>query len=178
MLISVHCAGGYSVRRALNQDYRQMAADLEHKILSRCSDGLCVKDVPNCGKGLFATKRFLENDFICVYEGEEITERQYKKRYDDSQREKCYTFHYQHDSRFLVVDATNEVHSLARMANHSWKRFNADMRRKVVRGTPSLVLFAVKDIEIGHEIRYNYGDQVVRESRDKYAWLSEIVDFN
>lgn len=151
---------------------------VQKKILNRCSDGLCIKDVPKCGKGLFATKRFLEKDFICVYTGEMLTERQFDCRYYSVRREKCYTYHFKHDGRALVVDATEEHGSLARMANHSWKKFNAYMTRVVVNGKPNVVMFAAKDIEIGHEIRYNYGDEVVQESGKEYGWLSEIVEYN
>lgn len=165
-------------RQFLREQHHLWQNNLEDNIARQCSDGLCIKDVPGCGKGLFATKHFMKNDFICVYSGEMITERQYRQRYAGADLEKCYTFHFQHNSQFLVVDATNEHSSLARMANHSWKKFNAEMRRKVVRGIVHLVLFAAQDISIGHEIRYNYGDEVVRESADKYEWLTEVKDYN
>lgn len=158
---------------------RQQTEELERKILTLCSDGLRIGNVPKCGgRGLFATKRFLEGDFICVYTGVIITQRQFRELYHDVPGEKCYTFHMQHDSRFLVVDATNEDGSMARVANHSWKKFNARMEKKVVRGIPYLVLFAAKDINVGHEIRYNYGDEVVEESGHQYGWLREVVDYN
>lgn len=165
-------------RQFLQDQSRLLQETLESNIVNHCSDGLCVKDVPGCGKGLFATKNFLKGDFICVYTGDLMTERQYNERYGGISQDKCYTFHFQHDSQYLVVDATNELSSLARMANHSWKRFNAEMRNKVVKHSVYLVLFAAQDIRVGHEIRYNYGDTVVRESGDRYEWLREITDYN
>lgn len=167
-----------NARQFLQHQGRLRQAILEENILSQCSDGLCIKDVPGCGKGLFATKHFMPKDYICVYVGDMISERQCAQRYHGVALEKCYTFHFQHDSQNQVVDATNELSSFARMANHSWKKFNAEMRRVVVKGRPYIVMFATQDISIGHEIRYNYGDEVVRESCDEYDWLTEVKDYN
>lgn len=138
---------------------------------------MIIKEVEKCGKGLFATKSFLEGDYICVYGGKVISERQYKRLYS-GKYDKCYTFHIQFDSHYLVVDATDQHDSLARMANHSWKKYNAEMFRKTVRGKTYVVMFAHKDIKPGHEIRYNYGDQVVAESGNEYPWLREVVEYN
>lgn len=166
-----------SSRCFLNHLARQRQLLLEEQIVSNCSDGLVIKEVQKCGKGLFATKSFLRGDFICVYVGKMMSERQYRRLYKGDY-ERCYTFHIQHDSRYLVVDATHRHDSLARMANHSWKMYNAEMRRKDVRGEPYVVMFAFKDIQPGHEIRYNYGDKVVAESGDHYDWLREVVEYN
>lgn len=167
-----------SVRTTILTQRRAAKKLLENKILSNCSDGLSVSDVPGIGRGLFATKRFIPGDYIAVYTGETISEREFARRYRGVRMERCYTFHYQHDSKYLVVDATKELTSFARMANHSWKRFNAAMSRYVIADRPYLILTASQVIEIGHEIRYNYGDQAVLEDGDEYPWLREIVDYN
>lgn len=167
-----------TARQCIQEQARLLKFEMSVKISARCCDGLCVKHVAeDCGKGLFATKCFLKGDYICVYTGDMLTERQFRAKYAEVSLERCYTFHFQHDSRNLVVDATN-VCSFARMANHSWKKFNAEMRRCVVNGVPYVVMFAAQDIKVGHEIRYNYGDKIVRESGDKYVWLKEIKDYN
>lgn len=173
-------AMGSSGRSLLLSQRRAVKELFDSKILSNCSDGLSVNDVPaiGIGRGLFATKKFIKDDYIAVYTGETISEREYAKRYKGAAMERCYTFHYQHDSKYLVVDATNEFNSVARMANHSWKKFNAVMSRQVIEGKPYLVLIAAKDIEVGHEIRYNYGDEVVQHDGDKYPWLREVKEYN
>lgn len=167
-----------SSRCFLNQLSRQQKLILEEKILTNCSDGLIIGEVEKCGKGLFATKHFLKGDYLCVYVGTMMSNREYTRLYGEASSERCYTFHVQHDSSWLVIDATDRQDSVARMANHSWKRYNAAMNRQVVRGEPYLVMFAFKDIKPGHEIRYNYGDEVVAESAHKYEWLREIVEYN
>lgn len=148
------------------------------KILANCCDGLRCGDVPGCGRGIFATKKFLADDFICVYTGELITAAQFWKRYGRCDSVKSYTFHIRHDGKHLVVDATQDDGSLARLANHSWKLYNAYMEKVIVNSKPVVVMFAAKDILPGHEIRYNYGDDIVKESGKFFSWLSEIKPYN
>lgn len=176
-MVFVFAAYG-SVRRVILEQGHEVVSEVAAKIKNCCSDGLCVKEVKECGRGLFATKKFLEGDFICVYTGELITDGEFRKRYGDSLPDRCYTFHFQHDSKKLVCDATNDDGSVARMANHSWKLFNARMERIVVDTQPRVVMFAEKDIQVGDEIRYNYGDRVVKESAGEYPWLAEIKEYN
>lgn len=170
--------GRANARTIIAAQKRELQAALEDEILAESSEGLCVKEVPGCGMGLFATKKFLRKDYICVYSGEYISEGQFKLRYHGAQMKRCYTYHFYHDSQRMVIDATNDPTSMARMANHSWKLFNAEMRRMVVRGVPRVVMFATQDIPPGNEIRYNYGDEVVKESCNDYPWLNEIKAYN
>lgn len=129
-------------------------------------------------KGAFATKTFLKDDFICVYTGELITAAEFWKRYGSVDSPRSYTFHIWHDAKPFVVDATNEDGSFARLANHSWKLYNAYMQKVFVDGVPFVVMFAAQDILPGHEIRYNYGDEIVKESGNDFGWLSEIKPYN
>lgn len=167
-----------SYRSFLLQQQNEQKALVKEEILAQSCEGLVVKDAGRCGKGLFATKMFLEGDYICVYTGQVITKKKFEERYGDVSSDRCYTFHFAYDTTQYVIDATDEHESFARMANHSWKKFNAKVSRQVVKGEPYLVMTATKDIRPGHEIRYNYGDEVVKESGHLYAWLSEVVDYN
>lgn len=107
-----------------------------------------------------------------------MSEKSFDDMYGSTSSERCYTFHFAHSTKHYVIDATNDDGSLARMANHSWKKFNAEMRRFVIEGSPEVVMFAAMDIFCGQEIRYNYGDEVVKESGNVYKWLREIKEYN
>lgn len=169
--------GRGNVRCVQKMQKEEKQARLEEEIFSLSCEGLCVKDVEGCGQGLFAVKKFLKDDYICVYTGVTMSEAEYTRLYGDSCRERCYTYHFQYDTKKLVIDATEDF-SFARMANHSWKKYNARMERVVVRDIPHVVMFASTTILPGHEIRYNYGDAVVKESGDEYEWLREVKDYN
>lgn len=56
------------------------------------------------------------------------------------------------------VDASKEDGSLGRLINNNHKSPNAKMKKVIVNNRPHLCLFAIKEIEIGKEIEYNYGD--------------------
>lgn len=56
------------------------------------------------------------------------------------------------------VDASKEDGSLGRLVNDNHRSPNAKMKMVVVKNRPHLCLFAIKHIETGNEIEYNYGD--------------------
>ncbi len=57
------------------------------------------------------------------------------------------------------VDATAESGYLDRLVNHSIKRPNLMTKIVEIGGTPHLVLVALKDIPVGEELLYDYGDR-------------------
>lgn len=71
---------------------------------------------------------------------------------------------------YFSIDASKEDGSLGRLINDSHKSPNCTMKKIIVNDTPHLCLFAVKKIEIGSEIEYNYGDSQW-PLRKKVSWL-------
>lgn len=69
------------------------------------------------------------------------------------------------------IDATSETGRLGRLVNHS--RQSPNLQTKVVffREKPRLILVARRDIEIGEELLYDYGDRS-KESLEAHPWLS------
>jgi len=55
------------------------------------------------------------------------------------------------------IDATHTP-GLARMCNDEIKKPNAVMKKLIVSGDIHLALFALRDIEPGHQIVYDYGE--------------------
>lgn len=62
--------------------------------------------------------------------------------------------------QFCSVDATDVPERMCRYVNDD-KKANATMKLKVFNNYPRLCLFALQDIHIGEEIRYDYGDENV-----------------
>lgn len=60
-------------------------------------------------------------------------------------------------SPFQSVDAAREDGSLGRLVNDDYKHPNCKMKRVITEGKPHLCLFALKDINEGEEITYDYG---------------------
>lgn len=76
------------------------------------------------------------------------------------------------NSRFSFnnsVDATKETGHFGRLINHSR---DGNLATKVVdvQGIPKLVFFAKRDIEVGEELSYDYGDRR-QEALKHHQWL-------
>ena len=56
------------------------------------------------------------------------------------------------------INASKEDGTLGRLANDNHRNPNCRVKKIVVKGTPHLCLFAVKEIFPEEEITYNYGD--------------------
>lgn len=73
------------------------------------------------------------------------------------------------------IDATEEPLSgprLGRLANHAdfRKELNAKMKVLHCNNVPALCLFAVRDIHMGEEIRYDYGVKVPWKKVNSQTW--------
>lgn len=55
------------------------------------------------------------------------------------------------------IDASDEDKSLGRLVNDDHRRPNCKMKTVEVEGIPHLSLFALRDIEPGEEITFDYG---------------------
>ncbi|XP_057183197.1 uncharacterized protein LOC130549867 isoform X3 [Triplophysa rosa] len=106
---------------------------------------------PTKGRGVFAKTLIFKGSFILEYRGTLIE----KGDFDEILNEYAYFFNHQgHD---YCIDASYDDGSLGRLVNDD-ERPNAKMRKIVdVDGKPHLCLFAIKDINEGVEITYDYG---------------------
>lgn len=58
---------------------------------------------------------------------------------------------------FSSIDATQEDGSLGRLVNDEHRHPNCKMKLVMAEGKPHLCLFALRNIQIGEEITYDYG---------------------
>ncbi|XP_067303171.1 uncharacterized protein [Pseudorasbora parva] len=113
---------------------------------------------PIKGRGVFAVSPFQRGDFVVEYRGEIIdsTESQARrKKYHPSQAVFMFDFYWQ--GKQWCMDASVENGSLGRLVNDDHVKPNCWMKKIVADGKPHLVLFALKNIERGDEIAYDYG---------------------
>ena len=75
-----------------------------------------------------------------------------------------------HNSKGYCVDATREDGKLGRLINHSKKDANIFMKVFIVNDAPRVVFLASKDISVGDEIQYDYGEKR-KEVLRKNPWL-------
>ena len=69
------------------------------------------------------------------------------------------------------VDATAESDKLGRLLNHSKTKPNCCTKVVGIGEQPYLILIAARDISIGEELVYDYGDRN-KETLDANPWLA------
>lgn len=107
----------------------------------------------NKGYGIKAISPINKGSFIMEYVGEVITKDEYEIRL---------MMHYSNDMNFYCISLGNEyvidsrnMGNICRFVNHSCMP-NCQMQKWKVDGFLCLALFAIKDIEMGEELTYDY----------------------
>ena len=104
---------------------------------------------------MFATKVISPGTYIGQYMGEEIDVVESERRIEIGKGN--YIYHFMKGQKENVIDAIEST-CIIKYVNDSPKRYaNCQMRRIDING-PALGLFAVKEILVGQELRYPYGD--------------------
>lgn len=118
-----------------------------------CPEGLKVKR-SSAGLGLFATRPFKKGERIIEYFGREITkEEEYNSR-------SLYLFEV--NGRKTIDGTTRE--NFARYINHACK---PNCEPEIVKGR--VWIDAIKNIKIGDELCYDYGDEYFNEHIKPYG---------
>lgn len=169
--------------------------DLRRKILEQWEDGLLQVPVDVKGRGIIASKPITSGEFVCVYAGDTISSKEARKKEIDYSKEEttrgCYMYYFTHKSAklwyvqsdtllciilyvrtFLTysVDATRESGRLGRLINHSKTEANLKTRVIELDGTPYLCLFAARDVMVGEELLFDYGERR-RDVINSLPWL-------
>ncbi|KAM9707776.1 uncharacterized protein ACNS7B_000282 isoform 5-T5 [Menidia menidia] len=128
--------------------------------LNQDKDGFDVQYINSYkGRGVFSKCHIQAGAFLLEYRGDLINREEYERRvkvYHDAM--KVFMFEFRHDGKKLCVDAATDDGSLGRLVNDDHLSPNSRMKTVKVNGKPHLCLFAIKDINPGEEITYNYGN--------------------
>ncbi|XP_046412948.1 histone-lysine N-methyltransferase NSD2 [Neodiprion fabricii] len=149
--------------------------DCLNRILSvECSSGMCPAG-PKCGNqafvrrqypsmipfhtagrgwGLKALETIKSGQFVVEYVGEVIDEAEYKRRLQRKKELKDENFYFLTIDNFRMIDAEPKG-NLSRFMNHSCQP-NCETQKWTVNGDTRIGLFALRDIEIGEELTFNY----------------------
>ncbi len=142
------------------------------KILAGCEDGLEVAEVPRKGRGVTAAKAFSAGSFVVEYKGELIdkaTAFERERCYERSSAG-CYMYYFDFKNCKYCIDATTETEFSGRIINHSCKKPNLLPRIVEISGTPHLFFVTSRNVAIGEELLYDYGERdkmVIRSNQ----WL-------
>jgi histone-lysine N-methyltransferase SETD8 len=160
---------------------------LQKAIISRKSDGLCVRMFKTKGRGVVAKRAFKKGDFVIEYRGKLIpipAAKRREEKYDSEGHDKGYMYYFQHQDRGWCVDATAESRHMGRLINHSLDS-NLNPQIVEVHGLPHIALIANQDISPGSEFVYDYSERRpailkanrwLSRSRTQAPHLADVVD--
>ena len=135
---------------------------LENQILSNHCVDVNVVNVEGKGVGLVANETIRNKEFIVEYAGDLVDGKEGEERervYQKQNNPNCCMYSFEFANKKYCIDATPVSRKLGRLVNHSKMNPNCKVKIVDVRGVPHLVLFSIRDIEIGEEILYDYGDR-------------------
>ncbi|CAK9293209.1 unnamed protein product [Gordionus sp. m RMFG-2023] len=166
-----------SLRKCKTDIENEKNNQLEEQIISQFEEGLKIVELPGKGRGVLAEKKFYRGDFIVEYAGDLIDLKEAKlrdTRYKLDRNIGCYMYYFEVAGKHYCVDATPETDRKGRLLNHSCKTFNCKTKAVWVRKLklPKLILMATRDIEIGEELLYDYGERD-KEAIKAHPWLKE-----
>ncbi|XBH91652.1 hypothetical protein VPH35_082979 [Triticum aestivum] len=107
-----------------------------------------------CGFGLIAEDEIKKGEFVIEYVGEVIDDRTCEERLWKMKRQRYTNFYLCEVSSNMVIDATNKGNK-SRFINHSCEP-NTEMQKWTVDGETRVGIFALRDIEKGEELTYDY----------------------
>ncbi|XP_068167487.1 lysine methyltransferase 5Ab isoform X2 [Antennarius striatus] len=166
----------YPIRRSNRKTKSELKKEeyqhIDDVIKSGVEQGMQVKHIEGKGRGIFAVKGFKKGEFVVEYHGDLVELAEAKTReaqYAQDPKTGCYMYYFQYQSKTYCVDATKETDRLGRLINHS-KTGNCQTRLHPIDGTPHLILVASRDIKLGEELLYDYGDRS-KASVMAHPWL-------
>ena len=162
-------------RRKSASELKQLdIANIEEQVRSKREEGLEVFYSTEKGNSVRATKKFGKGHFICEYSGELLSHKEGKareRRYDEEpEKHGSYMYFFQYEDIPYCLDCTVDNGRLGRLLNHSKKNPNIKAHAISVRGRPSLIFKALRDIQPGEELCFDYGDRT-RGSIEGNPWL-------
>ncbi|GFO35810.1 histone-lysine N-methyltransferase, partial [Plakobranchus ocellatus] len=115
--------------------------------------GLVKVQTKDRGIGVVTKNSIKSGQFILEYLGEVVSETEFRRRMMEEYSEECHHYALHLDSGSLIDGY--RMGNIGRYVNHSCQP-NCEMQKWNVNGLYRMVLFALRDIEAGEELGYDY----------------------
>lgn len=153
-------AGAMTSRQKTTFDKTAAESARFQEVVNGDQTGFEICMVPGIGRGVKVTRSFKRNDVLLRYFGELISQEESDRREEAGPEiGNFYRYSFPLNRRNYVLDATTEDGTMGRLLNHSRKHPNVRMQAVMLDGTPAVVIVANKDLEVGTELRYDYGER-------------------
>ncbi|NP_001121300.1 N-lysine methyltransferase KMT5A-A [Xenopus laevis] len=166
----------YPVRRSSRKNKTEIESEekkrIDELIQTGKEEGIKMHMITGKGRGVIATRDFQRGEFVVEYHGDLIEITDAKRReasYAQDSATGCYMYYFQYLNTSYCIDATRETGRLGRLINHS-KSGNCHTKLHNINNVPHLILVASRDINVGEELLYDYGDRR-KSSIDAHPWL-------
>lgn len=154
----------------------QISLEEQFRIVSQEQNRFEIVEIPGKGKGVLAKQNFLYGDWIFEYKGVLLNHKEAlikEDQYSGNDSIGSYMFYFRSGKMSLCLDATIDIGNVCRMVNHSRK--NPNLKPKVFLDQacldrPRVIFIACKNIKIGDELQYDYGDRSAASLTD-HPWL-------
>lgn len=163
-----------SGRRSKSELEREAFERTAQRLRNKDESGLKVIDIEGKGRGVVSTRVFSRNELVCEYSGELISHEAAKRREEEYEKDSsigCYMYYFTHKNNKLCVDATIDNGRKGRLLNHSKTSANVVTKLMEVDNQPYLCLVAARDLSIGEELEYDYGERA-KVALDSHPWLT------
>ena len=115
----------------------------------------------------------MNGDILLQYCGEVISHKEalaQEEKYGSDSSIGSYMFYYSYNNIKYCIDASEDDGRYGRLVNHSRRNDNCKMKLFIVDNQPQLYLVAKRDIDVGEELTYDYGDRCPK-SIENFPWL-------
>jgi len=148
---------------------------IQSKLLIEDDSELGLKEdyFPEKGKGVVTTKSFKKGEFVLEYVGDIIDIASAEKReieYSEDETIGSFMFYFKYKEKTYCLDGTLDSGRLGRLLNHSCKHPTLIAKVITVEELPRLIFVAFRDIEIGEELLFDYGERD-EEAIKEFPWL-------
>lgn len=122
------------------------------------------------GWGVKTTKKFSKGDFVCTYEGLDVSKSEIDEKIKKYKERKVgsYLYEFYLKGNLHFKDATENDYRRGRFINHSKKNSNLKTNKVEIDGKVYLYFTAKLDIPSNREICYDYND-----SKSDHKWMKE-----
>ena len=136
---------------------------------------LKIVEIPTKGRGIKNSKKITAGEWVVEYKGTLLNSREAKlkeQQYSQCHEIGSYMFYFKFNNKSVCIDATIETDDKGRLINHSIKDQNLVPKIFNFQGTPRIVFVAKRDIRIGEELSYDYGDRSANSIK-LHPWLAD-----
>ena len=130
-------------------------------VTTKCEEGVRVTEIEGKGRGVLTTKKYKRNEMVVDYTGDliELSMANDREANYSLSTVGCYMYYFLHNNQRYCIDATYESGYFGRLVNHSRLKPNCAAKIVELKNRPYIVLIALRDLPIGEELLYDYGDR-------------------